>query len=757
MRFIVPFLAFALILESVILAVHPKGRKSLPTSLPAYPKVHRVDKTWSYRSAKAKGNVTYSDPYFWLEGSKNDKDIKKFIADQTNTTETYIQGWKGKNTTVQALKDANYYDKYGPRWNRWDRLVYCFDSEFQAARKENFKNPPGKQFLNETLLSADGSASVLYVNASPDGKVFCYLVITAGDVGTWYFRNFDSPLVHAKTFPDGGEGRLKDTLTVSADQLFWTPDSKAIFSPKTVETDEGTNPTLGYKMRYHVWGTEESKDIIIFDFKKAGDLGEYSFCYTYFSPDGKWLIISLFLDSEYNMMTYATRLTGQKISENMKWISLSPSYNFSMFAGGVIDDTYYFLTNKDSKNRKIAKVHLDWSKARNVHNFTELQDQPEVFDVIAERKDALINFDGFRITNRDKGLVNYIENGQNTLYSYELKTGELIQRLLQNEQLSYTDDRGDQNSNIMIMSFDSWNSPIKIFEFKWMNGQLDTSTVLTGHIKGSSPDDFTIEEFYATSKDGAKIPYFLTYRKNIRRTGSNPTLVNVYGSYGDVYSLYYRPDYFDFIRSYDGYMVWAGVRGGGDKGGSWHEAAQGLKKQKTFDDTIAILEDLVKRKITSPGNLILEGNSAGGLAVGAVANQAPEGLLGAAFLVRGICDVFQLELRSTIGMGNADEFGDVTTPEGFDSVFAWSPLQNINPKKQYPAILVTPGLFDEQTPPSGCFKFVAQMQYDHPKNKKPLLMYVNPTGAHLSVTITELSYQFCILEETLGIRRTKDE
>lgn len=103
-----------------------------------------------------------------------------------------------------------------------------------------------------------------------------------------------------------------------------------------------------------------------------------------------------------------------------------------MLPGGIIKDEYYFLTNKDSKNKKIAKIKLDWSKARTVQNFTQLQDRPEVIDVIAERKDALINYDGFRITDGDKGVVTYVENGQNTVYLYDLKTGKVIQRLLPN-------------------------------------------------------------------------------------------------------------------------------------------------------------------------------------------------------------------------------------------------------------------------------------------------------------------------------------
>ncbi|MCO5598616.1 hypothetical protein L7F22_052713 [Adiantum nelumboides] len=384
-----------------------------------------------------------------------------------------------------------------------------------------------------------------------------------------------------------------------------------------------------------------------------------------------------------------------------------------MLPGGIIKDEYYFLTNKDSKNKKIAKIKLDWSKARTVQNFTQLQDRPEVIDVIAERKDALINYDGFRITDGDKGVVTYVENGQNTVYLYDLKTGKVIQRLLPNEQLAFFDIRNDQNSNILIMSFFSWNSPSKIFEFEWENGQIETSSVFIGEINGINANDFAIEEFYATSKDDL-------------------TILILFGVMMD---------------------IWFGAEGGGDEGGDWHEAAQGLKKQKTFDDTLAILEDLVKKKITSPGNLILEGISVGGMAVGAVINQAPEGLIGAAFMVEAICDVFQLELRTSIGQGNVAEFGDVTTPEGFDAVRAWSPLQNVNPKKQYPAILLTSRSLDEQVPPSSSFKFISELQYTHPNNKFPLLLYLVPTDSHLDATILELTYQFCILEEALGIKR----
>lgn len=195
-------------------------------------------------------------------------------------------------------------------------------------------------------------------------------------------------------------------------------------------------------------------------------------------------------------------------------------------------------------------------------------------------------------------------------------------------------------------------------------------------------------------------------------------------------------------------------RGGGDLGGKWHEAGKGLKKQITFDDTIAIMQDMIKLGITSAGKIILEGGSAGGLAVGAVLNQAPE-LIGVALMVRAPLDAFLFELRTTVGSANRVEFGDIATPEGFDAVYAWSPLQNIQAKKSYPAVLVTPGSGDERVPPSSSYKYIAQLQHDHPNNSKPLLLYVVQSKGHVASTVDESSHQFCVIEQSLGITRRK--
>lgn len=280
-------------------------RAAVPTSQIVYPKVHRVNKTWSYESAKAKGNVTYSDPYFWLEGDASEQDIEQFVKDQNAVTEEYVKGCKGKDAITKSLIQASTYDKY--KWvqqitpiNKNDEPFYVYShtfssdqapvwytasmKEWQSGKETNFHTPPGKPFLNESLLSEDGSQSISFPSYSPDGKVFAYLVTGNGQDGTWYFRQFDAPLLQAKTMPAGGEGRLKDILPFSADIPASLPNGKGIFYPKSVDTDAVTNSDLGYKIQYHEFGTDNSKDITIFDAANAGPHGQDSFYFIHLSP-----------------------------------------------------------------------------------------------------------------------------------------------------------------------------------------------------------------------------------------------------------------------------------------------------------------------------------------------------------------------------------------------------------------------------------------------------------------------------------------
>lgn len=414
-----------------------------------YPKVKRINKTWSYRSAKANSNVTYNDPYFWLEKASKDKSVQEFISDQTNVTDSFMKRCTNLKQIQQSIQHATDYDQFaelglfaessgspfylytlkrvGDQRPTWYKASVA---EFEAGKKNNFAQPPGKPFLKEVLLSPDGTANIVAegVIVSPNGKIFCYLVSEGNsDFSTWYFRSIDNPLVDAKTFPKGGEGRIPVSIPFNQQNIEWTSDGKGFFY---VQAETKGDATANNMVRYHEWGTTTDKDITVVQPAPVW------FIMT-MSRDGRWITVLAFKDTSYNQIAYTSLLDGQPVSEKMKWISVSPGYDYQVYYITTIDDTIYFQTNHgNATNSKIAKVKLDWSKARPSSILTDIQDRPQVQDVVKERPDASIpQLNAFAIAH-DKVLINYIENGKDALYLYDLKTGKMVQHLLPKGRVS---------------------------------------------------------------------------------------------------------------------------------------------------------------------------------------------------------------------------------------------------------------------------------------------------------------------------------
>ncbi|PWN33982.1 alpha/beta-hydrolase [Meira miltonrushii] len=738
-----------------------------------YPKVKRVNKQWSFRSAKANGNVTYDDPYVWLEQPPaNDTAIQQFLSNQASVTESYMKRCSNLKQIQQSIQQATDYDEYdemglfaetsaspfylytlkrvGEQRPTWYKASVA---EFQAGKKTNFANPPGKPFLNESLLTADGSANIVAqgVNISPDGKIFCYLVSgDNSDFATWYFRSINTPLVSAKTFPKGGEGSLPVNIPFNQQDVKWTADSKGFFY---VQAQTNGDANANFMLRYHKWGTSTDKDITVVKPRPI-------FLQMGMSYDGRWLHLLGFIDQSFKQFAYACLLDGQPVSENMKWISISPDYDYQVYYIGTVDNTFYFQTDQgNATNGKVVKAHLDWSKARSTNTLTDIKDRLQLQEVVKERDDALIPQVNAFAYAHDKLIINYIESGKDTLYLYDLKTGKQLQHLLPTETGSFGLLRVYSESKRAVVSYSAWNTPTKIFELEYSKttGQVQSSTVTIQNVRGSKASDFSIEQLFATSKDGTKVPYYVTQKGKGKEC--RPTWVHGYGAYGYKESLFFFPAFFTFLNDYNSRFVWTALRGGGDEGGKWHLDATTTHKQRTYDDWIAILEDLERRKLSCPGQLIVEGGSAGGMAALAVTNQARQGLIGVVFGIRAVTDYFLIALRSRLGQAQWSEFGNPNIPAEFDAIRAWSPLQNTVKGKQYPAMLLAAGQDDDRVSPAHSYKMIAQMQYEHPNNKHPLLLYVaSGTGHTAAGTSTEgatlqAAHQFCMIEQALGIKQ----
>jgi prolyl oligopeptidase len=220
-----------------------------------------------------------------------------------------------------------------------------------------------------------------------------------------------------------------------------------------------------------------------------------------------------------------------------------------------------------------------------------------------------------------------------------------------------------------------------------------------------------VEQQFATSADGTKVPYFVVWPSGIGPTspadGSAPTLLYGYGGFEISMQPGYRPGYGLGWLARGGVLVFANIRGGGEYGPAWHRAALREHKQRSYDDFIAVAEDLVARRITSPDRLGIEGGSNGGLLVGAVLVQRPE-LFNAV-----VCKVPLLDMRRyhrlLAGASWMAEFGDPDAPADWDFISRYSPYQNLRPEAHYPELLITTSTRDDRVHPGHARKMAAKM------------------------------------------------
>lgn len=235
---------------------------------------------------------------------------------------------------------------------------------------------------------------------------------------------------------------------------------------------------------------------------------------------------------------------------------------------------------------------------------------------------------------------------------------------------------------------------------------------------------YVTEQFWVKSKDGVEIPYTVVRAKNIAYDGKNPTLLYGYGGFQISRMPAYSPTMGREWLEKGGVYVMSNIRGGGEFGPEWHKAAMKENKQKSYDDFIAIAEDLITRKITSPKHLGIQGGSNGGLLVGAVTMQRPD-LFNAVVCQIPLLDMIRYT-KLPPGASWADEYGDPDDPKFHEIILKYSPYQNVSKTKKYPKIYFQTTQADDRVHPGHARKMAARMkEYGH-----DVLFFESTDGGH---------------------------
>jgi prolyl oligopeptidase len=237
-------------------------------------------------------------------------------------------------------------------------------------------------------------------------------------------------------------------------------------------------------------------------------------------------------------------------------------------------------------------------------------------------------------------------------------------------------------------------------------------------------DGLSVQQYEAPSRDGTRIPYFLVGNKDLKLDGTNPTLLYAYGGFNiSMLPGYNAPVGAGWLER-GGVFVVANIRGGGEFGPRWHEAARKEHRQRAYDDFIAVAEDLIARKVTAPRHLGIQGGSNGGLLMGVMLTQRPD-LWGGV-----VCQVPLLDMRRfnrlLAGASWMDEYGNPDNPAEWAYIQKFSPYHNVKRDARYPRVLFTTSTRDDRVHPGHARKMVARMK----EQGHDVLYYENIEGGH---------------------------
>ena len=733
---------------------------SAPAQTPlSYPSTRRASQVDDYHGSKI------ADPYRWLEDTDS-PETRAWVQAQNQVTFGYLASIPERTAIRNRLTQVWNYPKYDVPEKFDDRLFFSENSGLlnQSIYYVKDGDRPQRVLIDPNTLSSDGTASLATTAPSPNGKLLAYSISFAGsDWREVRVRNVDT-----------GRDAVDTLKWVKFSGISWTRDNKGFFyqgyDPQT-SGNTLTNVNRNQRVYYHRIGTKQSADLIIYDNK---DQPNWLFS-TKVSDDGTFAIINAYQGSNTRSRMYYIYLDNpRKPSITAPIVRLIDNFEST---NSFIHNTGDFLlvrTDLGAPKGRIVQIDINNSEPR------------RWVSVIPEGKDPLVSS---HVAGKQL-VLEYLQDAHSSLRIYGIPDLNAprpnrsraagppgtTMRDPAGRTPAPSDDRrrlsapgypfigeiqlpglgsvgeinGSARDNEMFYSFSSFVTPPTIYRYDLKRG---TNVV---HKASNLPIDvsqFETKQVFFTSKDGTRVPMFITMKKGTLLNGGNPTILYGYGGFNVAETPSFSAANLVWMEMGGIYAV-ANIRGGSEYGKEWHEAGILGKKQNVFDDFIAAAEYLIREKYTSTPKLAISGGSNGGLLVGAVLNQRPE-LFGAALPAVGVMDMLRFQ-KFTIGWAWASDYGSSDDPKHFEFLRAYSPLHNIRAGARYPATLITTADHDDRVVPGHSFKYAAALQAAQ-AGPAPVLIRIETRAGHgagkpTAKRIEESADKFAFLARNLGMR-----
>jgi prolyl oligopeptidase len=688
----------------VLLALAQTARLQYPPA----PKTSQID---DYHGTKI------SDPYRGLENADS-PETQKWVEQENALTFSWLAKLPGRDAIRQQLTTLWNYEKFGVLSKAGTHYFYSHNSGLQNQAvvyvMDSLTGTP-RELLDPNTYRKDGTAALNGESISWSGKLFAYGVAQAGSDWTeWRIRD----VATGKDLPD------LIRWTKGSGVSWATGDGGFYYSryPEPPADKLLTVAALDQKVYFHKLGDPQSADKLIYQRPEHPSWGLDGTV----MEGSHFLVLSIYTgDPGKNMLSY---IDLSKPGSNP--VELFPKLEYSYSPIAAIGATLYLQTNDSAPRGRV--IAIDLAHPDRDHWKEVVPQRPETLDS-AQMADGRFLLSYMKDAHSSASLITIVGKPVAEVQLPGFGTAGWSGAALGDKEIFYR--------------FSGFTIPPGTYRLDLETGK---STIVQQSKVAFDASAYETKQVFYNSKDGTRVPMFLSYRKGLKLDAHNPTLLYAYGGFNVAETPYFSPALAEWMAM-GGIYASANLRGGSEYGEAWHEAGMRAKKQNVFDDFIAAAEWLIANKYTSTPKLAIYGGSNGGLLIGAVLNQRPD-LFGAAMPAVGVMDMLRFH-KFGFGTQWVGEYGSPDNPEDFKILRAYSPLHNIRKGVKYPPTLITTSDHDDRVMPGHSLKYAATLQQAQ-EGPAPILIRIETRAGHgagkpTSKQIDEWADRFAFLKASL--------
>ncbi len=680
-----------------------------------YPESKRLDLVETIHGTEV------ADPYRWLE--EDSKDTQDWVKRQSKFANDYLAKLPYRAQITKKLQSRINYERFTIPYKEGGKYFYTRNDGLQNQSvlfvASSLTAKP-RVLLDPNKLSKDGTVALSGTAVSDDGKYLAYGTSASGsDWQEWHVRDIRT-----------GKDKSDHLKWVKFSGATWAKDGKGFFysrydAPKGKALQE---QNYFQKLYYHRLGTPQAQDVLVYHDPTQK---EWGFDGTV-TEDGRYLVITVWEGTAPENRVYIADISKGAPKAKLNPIKVFADGDAQYTLLGNVGSKFYVQSNKNAPNGKVIAVDI-------VRRIAPM-------DVIPEAKDAL---EGASLVG-NKIVATYLKDAHTQIKIHDLN-GKFVRTVALPGLGSAGGFGGKLKDTETFYSYTSYTAPTTIYRYDMATGK---SSVYKRPKVNFDPTKYETKQVFFKSKDGTRIPMFLTYRKGIKMDGSNPTLMYGYGGFNSNETPYFSVINLTWIDM-GGIYAHVVLRGGTEYGEDWHKAGMLHNKQNVFDDFIGAGEHLIAEKYTSTPKLACSGASNGGLLVGAVMTQRPD-LFGACLPAVGVMDMLRFQ-KFTIGWAWQTEYGyPEKNKDDFEYLLGYSPYHNLKPGTTYPPTLITTADHDDRVVPAHSFKYAAALQHAQ-SGDNPIIIRIETKAGHgggkpITKVIEEVTDTYAFLIKHLGFR-----